>query len=149
MCEDYVRLGGDQLFREWLILICAGGRKANFDLNVAALGPSALFKSLPKGGKPHLRFRIVLGVTYQHPYPSHSVGLLCTRHKWPRRRRAAQQSDELAPLHSITSSARASSCGGTVRPSIRAVAWLITSSNLTDCTTGKSAALAPLRMRPV
>src|SRR5215475_2017934 len=40
------------------------------------------------------------------------------------------------------------SVGGTVRPSIRAVAVLITSSNLVACTTGKSAGFAPLRMRP-
>ena len=44
-----------------------------------------------------------------------------------------------APRHSITSSARASSSGGTVRPSIRAVSALMTSSNLLDCTTGRSA----------
>ena len=51
-------------------------------------------------------------------------------------------------VHSITSSARASSVGGTVIPSIRAVCALITSSNLVDCATGRSAGLAPLRMRP-
>jgi hypothetical protein len=34
-------------------------------------------------------------------------------------------------------------------PSMRAVCALMTSSNLADCTTGKSAGLAPLRMRPV
>src|SRR5512145_2197431 len=50
--------------------------------------------------------------------------------------------------HSITSSARARSVGGTVRPSIRAVSALITSSNLLACTTGRSAGLTPLRMRP-
>src|SRR6266508_6627988 len=50
--------------------------------------------------------------------------------------------------HSITSSAVASSVGGTVRPSILAVWALMTSSNLLDCTTGRSAGLAPLRMRP-
>jgi hypothetical protein len=37
------------------------------------------------------------------------------------RRRATEQRDELAPSHSITSSARASSDGGISRPSIRAV----------------------------
>src|SRR5262245_51783205 len=62
------------------------------------------------------------------------------------RRRAAR--DERAPLHSITSSARAMSAGGTVRPSILAVSWLMTISNFVDCTTGKSAGLAPLRIRP-
>ncbi len=50
--------------------------------------------------------------------------------------------------YSITSSARARSCGGTVRSSILAVWALMTSSNLLVCTTGKSAGLAPFRMRP-
>ena len=47
--------------------------------------------------------------------------------------------------YSMTSSAVASSIGGTVRPSILAVEALMTSSNLLDCTTGKSAGFAPLR----
>src|SRR3984893_1896210 len=51
--------------------------------------------------------------------------------------------------HSITSSARASSVAGTSIPSARAVGRLITSSNGTERTTGKSAGLAPLRMRAV
>src|SRR5215475_10804087 len=63
----------------------------------------------------------------------------------PARRR---QRDEIAPLHSITSSARASSVGGTSRPTVLAVWELMTSSSLVDCTTGKSAGFAPLRMRP-
>src|ERR1700675_176393 len=50
--------------------------------------------------------------------------------------------------YSITSSAMASSVGGTVRPSIRAVWALMTSSNLLACTTGRSAGFAPLRMWP-
>src|SRR5258707_14107830 len=45
--------------------------------------------------------------------------------------------------HSITSSARASSDGGTVRPSALAVFRLITSSNLVGCSTGRSAASRP------
>src|SRR6516164_7057729 len=52
----------------------------------------------------------------------------------PRRRSAAEQRDELASLHlrghSITSSARASSVGGTSRPNTLAVVRLMTSSNL-------------------
>src|SRR5262249_21602382 len=74
--------------------------------------------------------------------------LLRARRERPRCR-AAEQVDELAPSHSIPSSAATSSLSGTVSPSIRAVWWLITSSNLLACTTGKSAGLAPLRMRPV
>src|SRR4029077_10671650 len=76
-------------------------------------------------------------------------GLLRPRRERPRRRRAAHHGDELAPFHSMTSSAILSSDGGTVRPSIRAVWALTTNSNLLDCTTGKSAGLTPLRTRPV
>src|SRR5262249_29953333 len=53
------------------------------------------------------------------------------------------------PHHSITSSARASSVGGTVRPIVFAVCRLMTNSNLVGCTTGRSAGFAPLRIRPV
>ena len=56
--------------------------------------------------------------------------LLRARRERPRHHSAAEQRDELAPLHSITSSAVASSLSGTVRPSVTAVWALITSSNL-------------------
>src|SRR5262245_39113522 len=49
-------------------------------------------------------------------------------------------------IHSITLSARASSAGGTVRPSAFAALTLIISSNLVGCSTGKSAGLAPLNI---
>jgi hypothetical protein len=52
-----------------------------------------------------------------------------------------------AASHSITSSARASSVGGTSRPSARAVLRLITSSYLVGACTGRSAGFSPLRMR--
>jgi hypothetical protein len=51
--------------------------------------------------------------------------------------------------YSITSSARASSGGGIVRPSAFAVLRLITSSTFVDNWTGRSAGFSPLRMRPV
>ena len=76
------------------------------------------------------------------------MGLLRARRERPRGRCAAEQRDELAAPHSITSSAMLSSDGGTVRPIMRAVSALITSSNFVDCRTGKSAGFAPLRMRP-
>ena len=52
------------------------------------------------------------------------------------------------PSHSITSSARASSAGEIVRPSALAALRLMARSNLVGWTTGRSAGLAPLRMRP-
>src|SRR5262249_32551742 len=72
--------------------------------------------------------------------------LLRARRNRPRGR-AAEQRNEVPPPHSITSSARASSIGGTSRPSALADFRLIASSNLVGCCTGRSAGLAPLRMR--
>src|SRR4030095_14488984 len=48
--------------------------------------------------------------------------------------------------YSITSSARTSKEGGTVRPSSLAVLRLIISSNLVGCSTGRSEGLVPLRI---
>src|SRR5262249_21344926 len=73
--------------------------------------------------------------------------LLRTRRERPRCGRAAEECDELATVHSITSSARASSVSGTVRPRAFAVCELITSSNLFGVCTGSSPGLVPRRMR--
>src|SRR6185436_15469377 len=62
------------------------------------------------------------------------------------KRRAAEQNDQIAASHSMTSSARARIDCGTVRPSALAVLRLMTSSNLVGCSTGRSAGLAPLRI---
>src|SRR5215510_8310770 len=67
--------------------------------------------------------------------------------EWPRVSRATHQRDEIAPLHSITSSARASTEAGTSSPSALALLRLITSSYLVGACTGKSAGFSPLRMR--
>src|SRR5262245_40561857 len=75
-------------------------------------------------------------------------GLLRARRERPCCR-VANQGDELASRHSITSSAMASSRGGKLRPNALAVLRLITSSNLVDCMTGRSAGFSPLRIRPV
>src|SRR3954465_6461391 len=49
--------------------------------------------------------------------------------------------------HSITSSARASTVGGISRPSALAVLRLMANSNLVGACTGRSAGLAPFRIR--
>src|SRR5215472_12547741 len=59
------------------------------------------------------------------------------------RRCHAEQRDELAPLHSITSSARASSVGGISMPIALAVLRLRTRSNFVGCSTGISLGLVP------
>src|SRR6516225_2839814 len=63
--------------------------------------------------------------------------------------RGTDQRDEVAPLHSITSSAMASTPGGIVSPRAFAALRLMTNSNLVGCNTGRSAGFSPLRMRPV
>src|SRR5207253_5816411 len=82
----------------------------------------------------------------QHPNSVTLRRLLRVRRERPRHR-ATDKSDELASLHSITSSARASSVGGTSMPSAFAVLRLIASSNLVGCWTGSSAGFSPRRMR--
>src|SRR5262249_32715917 len=52
------------------------------------------------------------------------------------RRHAAENGDELASLHSITSSASSRSDSGIVRPSALAVVKLTTRSNLVGCSIG-------------
>src|SRR5262249_6803473 len=94
-----------------------------------------------------LKHRIVRGAGQEDADPPHALALLRARRERPRGRRAAEQRYELAPLHSITSSARPSSGSGTVSPSALAVLRLMTSVYLSGCWIGGSPGLAPLRMR--
>src|SRR5262245_40683511 len=91
----------------------------------------------------------------------HAIGrpLVYERDDWQRRllrahserpadRSAADERDELAALHSITSSARASRDAGTSRPSALAVLRLMISCIFVACWTGRSAGFSPLRILP-
>src|SRR5262249_38178253 len=108
---------------------------AVFDRHIAAFDEAGFAQALAKcGGKRSIscwRF------TVEKPNHRHRR-LLRTRRERPRRR-AAEERDEVAPRHSITSLALASKVAGTVMPSILAICALMTNSNLVDCTTGKSA----------
>src|SRR5262249_43341836 len=66
----------------------------------------------------------------------------------PRGSGAANERYERAAVHSITSSARASSLGGISMPNAFAVARLMTRSNLVPRSTGRSPGFSPLRIRP-
>src|ERR1700690_2199109 len=84
---------------------------------------------------------------HQHADPPYTICLLGARGERPKirsRRRAAEKRDELAPLHSITSFAVASSDGGMVRPSALAVLRLMINSYLVGACTGSSAGFSPL-----
>ena len=63
-------------------------------------------------------------------------------------RHAAERCDHFAAIHSMTSSARASTEGGNETPSAFAALRLRTSSILVTCSTGRSEGFAPLRIRP-
>src|SRR5262249_40194516 len=116
--------------------------------DVAPHRPSQLCEALLENSGLLARDGIAILSKHHRADPPYPLALLRARRERPRCR-AAEQRDEVAPVaHSITSSARASNCGGTVRPIARAVGRLMTSSILLGCTTGKSAGLAPLRMRP-
>src|SRR5262245_30212632 len=126
---------------------------AGIDLHISADGPAKRLQPLQEGSEPCLVMRIVRRCGEEHADAPHPLALLRPRRGRPCSRSAAEQHDELAAshacAHSMTSSASASSLSGTVSPSILAVPALMTNSNLFGCTTGKSAGLAPLRMRPV
>src|SRR5262245_9414953 len=107
----------------------AGIGPAGIDPQVAALAPSQLAERLCERGEPGLPLGIVRGDIREHANAPHSLDLLRARRERPRGR-AADERDELAPSHSITSSARASSVGGTSRPSDLAVLRLMIISNL-------------------
>src|SRR5215204_1624331 len=100
----------------------------------------------------HLRFVAECGEPVAHfsgdpslRNPITGIALLRPRAEGPPRRHRKSRHD-LPPSHSITSSARARSVGGIVRPSAFAVLTLITSSYLEGCSTGRSAGLAPLKI---
>src|SRR5262245_16377305 len=79
------------------------------------------------------------GFNHQNANCRH-LHLLRARRERPRSRRAAEQSDELAPPHhSITSSARCSRNEGKLSSSFFAVATLMTSGYLVASSTGRSA----------
>src|SRR5206468_3517886 len=75
----------------------------------------------------------VIGRPRAHEPDHRHRRLLRARRKRPRRSCAADERDELAAFHSITSSARSRNGSGIVRPSTLAVVRLTTRSNLVGC----------------
>ena len=113
-------------------------------------GLGATAKTIGMGRHPFRRIDSVHWVQLADvPVPMNPiVGSLCARRERPCHRHA-ETCDEVAPPHSITSSAVNNSFAGTSRPSALAALRLITSSNLVGRRTGRSAGLSPLRIRPV
>src|SRR5262249_22308186 len=117
-----------------------------FDYNIAAIDETGIAEALTKCRD---QMGACIGGAVMEKPNHRRRRLLRTRRQQPSCSRAAEQRDELASFHSITSSASCWRCKGTSRPSALAVCRLMTNSNLVDCRTGRSAGFVPLRMLPV
>jgi hypothetical protein len=93
---------------------------------------SSRVRAMATGGTETFRAR-------QPAYPPGAAGGAIVGRRVPKSRPLRRSK---LRLYSITSSARASSVGGTSRPSALAVCRLMMNSNFVDCSTGKSAGLA-------
>src|SRR5262249_10900364 len=113
-CKNDVHFQTDQLGGELGKLLWASLSIAQLDGDVLAVNETQRAQSLPKRLHPGRRRGRV--ARPQKADPGSALGLLRARSERPRHR-AAERGDEAAPLHSITSSARASRVGGTVTPS--------------------------------
>src|SRR5262249_43178060 len=137
---DYFHLSAHQVrCKAWQPVVLAIA-KTKFDRQIAALDIARLIKALAECSQ-HVFFCVCISRSETKPTYSAYRVLLRKRRERPCRRRSAEQSDDLAPPHSITpsrdelasphsmtSSARASSISGTVRPSALAVLRLMTNS---------------------
>src|SRR5262249_23462600 len=119
---------------------------ASIDAHVAADCPAQERQPLMKRREERLESRIVRGGRQEHADAPHALGLLRMRRERPCAR-AAEKGDELASLHSITSSARSRNDSGMARPIALAVLRLTTSWNFVGYCTGRSAGLVPRSMR--
>src|SRR5262245_28666860 len=128
--HDHIWRRTDQLCCKGFPAVGIAGGPTILDLNVAAVVPSQSAQRIEKRGDASLPFSIGLRVgRQQHPNAPHLFWPLCACRERPHCR-AAEKRDELAALHSITSSASVSRLSEILRPSVFAVFKLITSSNL-------------------
>src|SRR5262249_1548882 len=146
--QNDIRTECDQLRRVFASTLGISGAPTLVNSHIATLDPARLPQAIQERCQTGLPFRTV-GRAHERPEAPHWTALLRARRERPRSGRAAEQRDELAPRHSITSSAMARTPGGIVRPSDLATLRLISSSNLPDCTTGRSGGRAPLKILPL
>src|SRR5262245_19047444 len=142
--DDNVDVEPNELRRKFGIALAAALRIPIFNRKIATFDPAELAQPLHKSSDP-----LTFGRRRGGPQVTDSRQLprLLRPHRERPHRRAAEQRDELAPPHSMTSSARARSVGGTSMPSALAVLRLTTSSYFVGACTGRSAGFSPLRMR--
>src|SRR5205823_5749849 len=118
-CDDDINVQPDELGGNLGIALAVSLRPAILDVDGATLDPAKFAQPPDKSGGPlaHDRRRSCA----QEPDGWQLSRLLRARSERPRGCRTAEQRDEPSPVHSITSSARASTVGGRSKPSALAV----------------------------
>src|SRR5439155_17483629 len=144
--EDYIRRHRHHFRGRDAHTLGAFAGEPVIELDVVALGPTEFVEPLSESRKVGLPDFIVLGKAHDHADAPQPLALLRARRQRPCRSRTADKRDELAPSHSITSSARSRKDSGTFNPIALAVLRLTTSSNFTGCSTGRSAGLVPCKI---
>src|SRR6516164_4064623 len=143
--QDYVRRERDQFGRILPKTRYIAQGEAVVDLHIAALGPAQLLQLFQERSVARPCLRIVFGQVREHADAPNALALLRPRRE-RQCRRTAEERDEAAPFHSITSSARRRNASGIMRPRTLAAVKLMTRSNLVGCWTGMSPGFAPLRI---
>src|SRR5262249_44803063 len=133
--EDGSYLEPNELRGDFAVALIASFRPAVLDRDGTTLDPAEFVQSLHKSSNP-----LAHGPSGTHAQEADGrhLALLRVRRERPCGR-PAKQRDELAPLHSMTSSARSRNDSGIVKPSTLAVVRLRTRSNFVGCSTGRSA----------
>jgi len=142
--NDQIRPRCDRFFCVSAHPLNVPSREAVIKLNIPVYGPSEHLQSCVQCLGTGARFSIIR-YAHQHENPPHALRLLRKHSQRPRSRCAPEERDEVAAVHSMTSSARASNCAGTSMPSAFAVFKLMSRLNFVGSTTGKS----PFRTRPI
>src|SRR5215469_5114078 len=120
---------------------------ALLDVDIVTFDPPEILQAPAECRHAELAFGVILcQPCNQHTDAPHPLRLLRARRERPSGYRAAEQRDELAASHSITSSARSRNDSGIVRPSAFAVVRLMRRSNLVGCSTGMSPGFAPRKI---
>src|SRR5262245_16135865 len=143
MRENDIDLEPDQFGGNLSETLAAALRPANLNRDVATFHPTEFAQPLHECGEPLALDQGRGGA--QESDGRQLAGLLSARRERPRRC-TAKQCDELAPPHSITSSASVSRLSEILRPSAVAVVRLMTRSNLVGCSIGSSPGFAPRKI---
>src|SRR5205814_8196878 len=137
----HVRGECNQLRRIAMKAVDIGANLTCFDLKIVADHPSRLLKSLLEHRGPCLCLHILRPERVEHTNVADALVLLSASCKGQCHPCAREDFDELAPLHSITPSARATTVGGKTIPRALAVRMFSKNSNFVGCSTGRLAGL--------